>query len=426
VAVRNIDIGNTRLRTRLKSSFSSSIASGCKARPSSSPTPTFQTKPSPFQNLTRYNMVLAKPKITSYNEGKMGDKEFVVSCKGRPFSILTSPNFPTPSVTYIDYDLVSDLHFKMCDLQCRKLCYGGQKLRILGTISTTVQCIIDGAPAGNLQFKAFVIEDLRKLFDTHSIAGVKLSKKLLGPPFQMCADTSTDNEIETTEPTDVSASESPSLEIRKRQPKRKSKKMPYSSQICSPISPESQQSDGETGMESPNYDNKACAMLAKGWAMSPGKFAHPEIQARYDQHVAIIAQLQASGSLRPAPPYRPEPCQPPTSPQLGPAEYNDVYTNVSTIQTYPIKPGNNTPQEKRGRNVSQSTTASVNIKHGPSICNVMCDDLYPHHPEDCGYNSEWIPEDFIPCDRRCPGGWCSCIRSYSGFGDDDDETGQGT
>ena len=101
--------------------------------------------------------------------------EFVVACKGRPFSILTAPSFTTPTTTLIDFNLVRDLKLNMTDLQCAKIQYGGHKMRILGKISTSVQCIKDGSQAGNLHLKATVVQDLYQTFDTHSIAGTKLS-----------------------------------------------------------------------------------------------------------------------------------------------------------------------------------------------------------------------------------------------------------
>ena len=135
--------------------------------------------------------------VTMCYDGRQGDKEFVLACKGRPFSVLTAPNFPTPAVTMVDYNLVRDLKLRMTDLQCAKLHYGGQKLRILGRISTSVQCISDGVQSGNLHFKANVVQDLYQCFDTHSIAGTKMSEKLIGPPFEV------DQSEDSTEPTDA-------------------------------------------------------------------------------------------------------------------------------------------------------------------------------------------------------------------------------
>jgi hypothetical protein len=106
--------------------------------------------------------VMAAPKpnpITTFNLGLNGEKEFVVACKGRPFSLLTTPQLPTPPVNYVDYGLIQDLRLRMTDLQCRKLFFGGEKLRILGHISTSVQCIVNGSSFGNVHFKAYVIEE---------------------------------------------------------------------------------------------------------------------------------------------------------------------------------------------------------------------------------------------------------------------------
>jgi hypothetical protein len=97
--------------------------------------------------------------------------------------VLTAPLFPTPAFTMIDHNLVRELKLRMTDLQCIKFAYGGQKLRILGKVSTSVQCVIDGVPAGNFHLKAHVVQDIYQLFDTHSIAGVKMSEQLVGLPF---------------------------------------------------------------------------------------------------------------------------------------------------------------------------------------------------------------------------------------------------
>jgi len=148
-------------------------------------------------------MTSPKPNLvqTTSTDGMQGDREFVVACRSRPFSILTSPNFPVPAFTMVDLSLVRELNLRMTDLQCTKLIYAGQKLRVLGKISTSVQCILDGSPAGNMHFQASVVQDVYKLFDTHSIAGNKMSKKLLGPPYQLVeANISTDpNEKSNTQ-----------------------------------------------------------------------------------------------------------------------------------------------------------------------------------------------------------------------------------
>ena len=90
-----------------------------------------------------------------------------------------------------------DLKLRISDLQCAKFSYGGQKLRILGKVSSSVQCILDGRPAGNLYFKATVVQDLFSTFDTHSIAGKKLSEKLTGPPYVLSSEDNSETEPTT-------------------------------------------------------------------------------------------------------------------------------------------------------------------------------------------------------------------------------------
>ena len=130
--------------------------------------------------------------------------------------ILTATQFPTPAFIMVDLSLIRDLNLRMTDMQCSKLLYGGQKLRILGKISTSVQCIVDGMPAGNMHYKAHVIQDLYKLFDTHSIAGNKLSQKLIGPAFHPFPD-------ESTEPKPTANADSDEPEGKKKK-KRKIKR----------------------------------------------------------------------------------------------------------------------------------------------------------------------------------------------------------
>ena len=106
-------------------------------------------------------------------------REFVFSMKGRPFSMLSSQKLSVPSTSLIDFNLVHELGLKMTDLQCSKFSFGGQKFRILGKISQTVQTITNGVISGTVHMRASVVEGLRSVFDSHSIAGKKFSEMLL-------------------------------------------------------------------------------------------------------------------------------------------------------------------------------------------------------------------------------------------------------
>merc|ERR1719154_445672 len=108
------------------------------------------------------------------------EEEFVFCHKGRPFAVLSSPHFPTPEATFIDHLLVKELGLKMNDIQCKKISFCGQKLRLLGKISCSIQCVKSGAIVGTFHLKANVIENLNIHFDTHCIAGVKMTALLHG------------------------------------------------------------------------------------------------------------------------------------------------------------------------------------------------------------------------------------------------------
>ena len=133
------------------------------------------------------------------------DEEFVLSYKGRPFSVLASDELPTPSSSYNDHLLVRELNIKMTDLQCKKMSFSGVKMRMLGKISVTVQCVKDGRTCGTFHLKASVIENLNQHFDTHCVAGKNTATLLRGG-----ISTSSGALSETSSPDRSSRSASPS------------------------------------------------------------------------------------------------------------------------------------------------------------------------------------------------------------------------
>ena len=126
-----------------------------------------------FDNCPVTNGVLT----TSYTSGT-SDKEYVFSCKGRPFAALVSSNLPTPTSTLLDYDFIRKLRIKMTDVQCRKFQFGGHKMRILGRVSSAVQCVQGGRITGSFHIKGLVVTDLYELLDTHCVAGTKMREKI--------------------------------------------------------------------------------------------------------------------------------------------------------------------------------------------------------------------------------------------------------
>ena len=95
---------------------------------------------------------------TLFNQYEDGVKEFVFSVKKRPFGMVISAS--------LQYQKLMD---------CRK------KMRILGKVSMTVQCIQDGAVSDNVRVRAFVVMDCHTNLDVDSIAGEKMLAKLQTP-----------------------------------------------------------------------------------------------------------------------------------------------------------------------------------------------------------------------------------------------------
>jgi hypothetical protein len=272
---------------------------------------------------------MADPKpnqITACNLGQNGEKEFVVACKGRPFSILTSPLLPVPTVTYLDYDLVRDIKLRMSSLQCRKLFYGGEKLRILGQISTTVQCIIDGSPLGNIQMKCHVVEDLKKHFNTHGIAGEKLRKKLVGQHAEMFAAKA------STEPTDEEEDADEKPKKKKRKKSKKTDDVPLPPKA--PTQPKAAPPD-KAGLSSP--PRPLCQGIwtktqsYRGWHPEHGYGGPPGVlRDCYQDRRSGQAQGERPDCWDSEGPFHSEDSA--SSIHESSDEYQDEYTNISNIR----------------------------------------------------------------------------------------------
>jgi len=348
-----------------------------------------------------------------WNEGQFGDKEFVVSCRGRPFSILTAPQFPTPDVTYVDFNLIHELNIKMSDLQCRKLSYGGQRLRILGKISTSVQCIVDGASAGNLQFKAHVVEDLKKHFDTHSIAGVKLSGKLLGQPSKPTTDYSTEPTDEDT--SDQSESDAAAFA---RKPKKKKKKPPIKANDVSSSESASVPDPDEYVDE---YANISTIRTNDVTSTQPGRVfpqpASPRSVALLMRQRCLRAGMN-DAEMRKALLCSGVDISTVAETVTAMTEEVSTFTGVTNSAMVAHPPPFLTIMEAREALTANAMTAGYNddqaeVTHGPDKCTMFCEDRPPDQlPDDCGYHPSYVTEDFVPCGLQCPGGWCPCYERW--------------
>ena len=321
-------------------------------------------------------------KVTMCYDGLYGDKEFVVACKGRPFSVLTSPAFPTPASTLVDYNLVRDLRLQMTDLQCAKFHYAGHKLRILGKVATSVQCLDNGHTAGNLHFKATVVEHLATTFDTHSIAGTKLSKQLIGPPFELAP-------TNTTEPTpepNVTRTPSP----RKKKKKKNATKLSPSNSTSSQYSPQTPPNlnINHTGWTpSPNTGQTSSSSIG---SPTPYFFKAPKFQA-------ITAKLSPDYSALYSPPG--------VSAAIAAAQMSPDYRVSWSPPGFPYP---------RYANPSRVNISSLTYHpgHGQDRCTPDCRN-FDDAPVNCGFHPRIkLPLHFQLCGYQCSGGHCECLKGY--------------
>ena len=306
------------------------------------------------------------------------EKEFIFCVKGRPFPCLVSPHLPTPTASLLDYDLVRSLGLKMTDLQCQKFSYAGFKMRILGKISMSVQCIHEGISSGTFHVKANVVLDLAKNIDTECVAGTKMAAQLRGEnvPLSPAATPKSPS-------TPPRAAPSPAPSVPAAAPPRTPPPRKYPSWMKTP--PRS-----PPGFPSPLY------------AASPGITSIPILQVSTDG----LELSPRSANLH----------------ALGEA-FNDADRKADeNLQIWAIKDiadGEMEYDRDGNLNYYLDNGYQYQVGHGRALCSeIKCAnrDQYVEkdYPNNCGFHPQWrLPDNFTPCDDDCQGGLCPCLSLYA-------------
>ena len=373
-------------------------------------------------------MIFNQDSTTTYSYEK--EKEFLFSCKGRPFTSLVSQELSAPTSTLIDYELVRDLKIKMTDLQCKKFTFAGFKMRILGQICTAVQCVKDGFVAGSFQFTAHVVLDLAKNFDTFSVAGKKLAS-LLSPATTSSNSKSTKTPAKTSAPS-TPARESPSAHqgITSPTPPPPNRATTSAHGRPSPIPPSTASPSAPVGRPSPTITSPPPSK------MNPST---PDPVPLASSPPSTISYV----SVRPlsSPPGFPTPmfvnktaCAEPVclsvravnlqrSPLSTNLEYfdetfqgADKMTNRDEKQT--LRKHFKDAEFEDLHNGSFIMRTSLGLRywsgHGEYKCTPTCFKLYGNGPKgvpnNCGFHQQWFfPEGFQPCGPSCKGAFCTCL-----------------
>lgn len=314
------------------------------------------------------------------------DQEFVFCTKGRPFGCLVSPHLPTPSSSLIDFNLIRDAGMKMSELQYTKLSFAGQKFRILGKISVTVQTIHDGLASGNYHLKASVVLDLMKHLDVECVAGKKMTEQL--------------------QKTNLNCTSS-------------------SSTPCLGASDLSSDSATSTPRSSPRRSPPPCS---RSPTATPPRAAAPPASPRPSSPPGFPVQ-----------PQYPKPKQPQNRPpeirvsmltnQVNPKVRScNLHALEETFYNADIMPDVN--KELRALHEADPdgrvsvgddqimtfvTTGGLRYEmgHGRNRCHPARCQESAHPANNCGYHKQWlIPYGFTICGEYCKGAFCMCINDY--------------
>lgn len=310
--------------------------------------------------------------VTDFYDYANQDQEYVLCNKSRPFSVLVSSNLPTPTSSYLDHHLVQELGLKMTDISCKKLSFAGKKLRILGKVSFTAQCVKDGNVFGTVHFKGSVIEDLRQHFESHAIAGARLSPLLRGNVPRRSSSSSPCSSPPRS-PTRSSSTTSPS---KSRSPPG----FPTTPQYC-------HDDNDDVPQESPHHTSPYIPVMQRS---TDGYVAG-------DPRSANIASLSAA---------------------FANIDLEEDYRKERTRMLTILDKGGDVEIDNSGNMLYFTSSGfSYTSGHGRDKCSQAdCLASARHRgyvPNNCGMHKQWaLPPGFQFCSDHCRGGYCSCMIRY--------------
>ena len=350
---------------------------------------------------------------TRYSYGN-NDNEYVLSCKGRPFAVLVSPNLETPTSSLVDYDLVKSLGLKLTDLQCRKFSFAGNKFRILGRVTTAVQCVQHGRVGSTFHLKCDVVADLYRTLDTHCVASAKLQQHLVSGEVITIVDDEDKSCPQSSEapPGPPAASTTP----------------PPASAEPAPLAPRASAALPETTAQpplAPSTPPRASAASPSAAAPSPRS---PPGLPTTPQHVASPPITATKAETESTIPVR----RVVDGLELSPFSANiralsdtfqdadlqrDVDEQIWTLED--VDEDGYLDTNGHGGECMYTFTNGLwySVDHGRHGCSrIKCPQSNLSKKKmfnNCGYHSQWhLPRGFTPCGDRCKGAFCFCLRKY--------------
>ena len=329
---------------------------------------------------------------TRYKYGN-NDAEYIFTCKGRPFAVLVSAHLPTPTSPLLDYDLVRSLGLKMTDLQCRKFSYAGNKLRILGRVSTAVQCLDEGKVSGNYHLKALVVSDLNNMLDTHCVASAKMQQQMTAREV-----VTFDEEDEEDLCTYSGALKTPS----------RSRAAPTQLPRSAASSPRSVPAGSPPRSPRTPPGFPATPQYAAGASAAASAPAHAT--SRPVPSIPVVQWVKEDGQTM-------SPLEANIT-ALGAMFHNaDVHSPDDCQESFileEVDPNGDLYDNYDGKIIFKLTNRLVyKFGHGRNVCSkAKCSNMH-QFPSNCGFNPQWMfPNNFTPCGPKCRGGFCPCLVTY--------------
>ena len=340
---------------------------------------------------------------TKYDYGV--DNEYVLTCKGRPFAVLVSPSLQTPTSSLLDYDLVRSLGLKLTDLQCRKYSLGGSKYRILGRVTTAVQCVQNGKVGSTFHLRCDVVADLYSTLDTHCVASAKLQQHLGSQEVIVVVD-----DVKPLAP-DAEAPPGPRAAACAAPPRPTTTRTPPAPAGVTPLAP--------TPSTPPQASPCAAVRSPRSPRSPPGFPASP-------QHAASLPA--ASRPAKATVPVRRVVDGITMSPYSANIRalseaFNDADLQPEVDDEIDVVDPN-ADADILGRNdqgdfhMILTNGLQYTENHGRHKCSrLKCPKSNfsrSQYPSNCGYHPQWIlPEGFKPCGDSCKAAFCPCLRLYN-------------
>ena len=344
---------------------------------------------------------------TMCNRYPNNEIEHIFCFKGRPFGCLSSPHLPTPTATLVDYNLVKDLGMKMYDLQYQKFSFCGNKLRILGRVSISVQTIHNGFASGSFHIKANVILDLHKSVDCESVAGLKLKSKLenISPE----SDLSSSSSGCSSPPSSSSRDSSPSPSSHGRTP-------PQSPKVSSMATTSAKASSmATTSANPPPMATPSARARPSATPSSPPGFP-PQPHYRYpgifkpkppDIKVSLTTVPDPNPTILTANIYALSTAF--NNADLYPTTNQELHALVELDPDGRVVPGDNATTYRTSQGLVYEFGHGRN-RCVPDKCMLRTQEMMPHN---CGFHRQFYrPYDFQICGSSCSGSLCNCLNYY--------------